>query len=413
MQQISYPANYAGELIAPASKSYLQRAIAIASLSKTPCLIQNYYPSNDALAALNIARTLGAAIRIEGDNLAITGNKKSLDAVTIHCGEAGLSARMFAPIAAVLSEEVCITGEGSLLTRPMLMLIDALTKLKVFVHSERGFLPIYTKGKLQPAHIRIDGSESSQVLTGLLIALPLLDSDSIIEVLQLKSIPYIQMTLDILADFNVTVKHDNYKTFWIKGNQRPTAESYQVEGDWSGAAFHLVGAAIGGSIKLNNLNTLSAQADRAILDALKSCGAMVKMEKNSVSVAKNTLNAFEFDATDCPDLFPPLAALAAACNGTSTLFGTERLTHKESNRALSLQTEMAKVGIKIELSDNKMHITGGEINGALVSSQNDHRIAMAMAVLGLIAKAPIEISDAEAVNKSYPTFFEDFKMACV
>ena len=412
MNQTIYPANYRGKLTMPTSKSYLQRAIAIACLSESPCFIQDYYLNKDVKAALSIAKALGAKISHNSANLIIQKGEITQKTITLNCGESGLSARMFSPIAALLYDEVTITGEGSLLTRPMQMVVDILSNFGLKVTSNNGFLPIHIKGRLKGTYPTIDVSESSQLLTGLLIALTQAKEESFIEVMNINSKPYIQMTVDILAHFGLFAVHKDFKTFYIEGNQKARARPYKIEGDWSGAAFHLVGAAISGKIKLNNLDLDSSQGDKAVLVALKSCGATIMMKKNSIYVEKNKLNAFEFDATDCPDLFPPLAVLAAACNGTSTIIGTERLVHKESNRALSLQTEMAKVGIKIELEDNKMFITGGRVGGGLVSSQNDHRIAMAMAILGLISEEKIEISDAEAVNKSYPTFFEDFKTAC-
>ena len=413
MRQTIFSAIYQGKITAPASKSYLQRAIAIASLSDAPCVIQHYYPSSDAKAALSIVQDLGAKISIDNTNLTLQKGKISSKNVTINCGEAGLSARMFSPIAAMLYDEVSITGEGSLLLRPMRLIADALQKLGVAVCTNNGFLPIHTKGQLKPADISIDGSESSQLLTGLLIALSQLNRDSVVRVSELKSIPYIEMTLVILKHFGVNIEHKNHEIFWIKGNQNIAAKGYAVEGDWSGAAFHLVGGAISGKIVVDNLNIASAQADKAVLEALKACGATIITDNNSIIVEKNELKAFEFDATHCPDLFPPLAVLAAACEGVTTLIGVDRLLHKESNRALSLQIEMRKVGIMIKIEGNKMRITGGRVGEGLVSSQNDHRIAMAMAILGLISNKKIEISDAEAVNKSYPTFWDDFKMACV
>jgi 3-phosphoshikimate 1-carboxyvinyltransferase len=183
-----------------------------------------------------------------------------------------------------------------------------------------------------------------------------------------------------------------------------------VEGDWSGAAFHLVAAAIAGNIMIEGLNKNSSQADKAILEALEKAGAKITWESDkAIIVEKDKLYAFEFDATHCPDLFPPLAALAANCKGISKIKGTNRLLHKESNRALSIQSELQKLGINVELKNDEMWICGGKISGGKIYSHNDHRIAMMGAVLALKANAPIEIEAAEAIQKSYPSFFDDFE----
>lgn len=399
---------YSGTLLAPASKSYLQRAIAIAALSPETVTITGYTPSKDADAAMSIATALGAEVILNNETISVRGIKTTNTPVVLHCGESGLSTRMFSAIAALYNREITLTGEGSLLKRPLTMVQDALTQLGKNVELHNGFLPLQMSGTLQAGELDIDGSESSQLLTGLLIALPLLQGDSTINVRQLKSIPYIQMTLDILEAFGIHIEHENYQVFHIKGGQLPRATHYQVEGDWSGAAFHLVGAAISGHLTMQGLNLNSSQADRAILDALKSCGAQVESHGNDLYIKKQDLKAFTFDATHCPDLFPPLAALAACCEGTSHIIGTSRLLNKESNRALTIQSELGKLGITVELSDNTMHITGGQVQGAHVNSHHDHRIAMMCAILSLVAHNTIHIHHPEAIEKSYPQFYEHF-----
>lgn len=407
MTQTVSPATYHGEITAPPSKSYLQRAIAIAALAQEPTTIHYYAPNADADAAIRIVKTLGAQVEISGTQLHVIPGETQASEITLDCGEAGLSTRMFSPIAACFDRTTHITGHGSIMKRPMGMITDALTQLNCRVSSSHGFLPLIINGRMTSGNIDIDGSESSQLLTGLLIALPLLDGESCITVHNLKSIPYVQMTLDILDAFGVAIKHDNFHTFTIKGNQRPKGTSYAVEGDWSGATFHLVGAAVSGEATVKGLSPHSAQADKAVLQALESCGATVSTEANSITVQKNELRAFEFDATHCPDLFPPLAALAACCEGETRIIGTERLTSKESNRALTIQEEFGKLGIDVRLDGNCMKIRGGIIQGGEVSSRNDHRIAMATAILGIRAEGAVTIHQAEAIQKSYPEFFND------
>lgn len=411
VKKIIHPAKYKGTLNAPASKSYLQRAIALAGLADGKSEISGYTPSGDADAAIRIIREMGATVIIKNGTLNIHGFGIPNKELELNAGESGLSTRMFTPIAALSTKKVVISGEGSLLARPMNMIADALTKLGKDVQSSDGKLPITLKGNLKAGKIIVDASESSQILTGLLMALPLLKTSSVLNVMNPTSIPYIQMTLDILNDFGIYIEHENYSVYRIAGSQKINPINYKVEGDWSGAAFHLIAAAISGEVTILNLNVKSAQADRAILNALENCGAIIEDHENGISVSKDGLRSFHFDATQCPDLFPPLAALAACCEGKSQIVGVSRLKNKESDRGLSIQTEFEKLGISVTIIGNRMIIEGGKIKGGKVNSHNDHRMAMSLAVLGLVSETPIEIDGAEAVSKSYPGFFEDFASA--
>lgn len=405
-----FPYTYTGRTInAPASKSYLQRAIAIASLFHGKTTITNITLSNDALAAIGIAKSLGAVVASDVEAIVVEGRVNQTDgAITIDCGESGLSTRMFSPIAALLSNDVTITGHGSILTRPMDMVIDALSQLGANVESRDGKLPLHVTGGIQGGRISIDGSESSQLLTGLLITLPFAQEKTEIEVWNLKSIPYAQMTLDILKEFGIQISHKNYELFEIEPlSSIEHNSSYHVEGDWSGAAFHIVGAALSGEVTIKGLNQNSAQADKAVLDVLDLVGAQYSWDKGELTVSTAQLRAFEFDATQCPDLFPPLAAMAVGCNGESKIQGIHRLGSKESNRALTIQSELAKLGVKVVLDGDTMIITPSKIVGGTISSCNDHRIAMMGAVLASISSGSIAIENPEAINKSYPQFFED------
>jgi 3-phosphoshikimate 1-carboxyvinyltransferase len=216
------------------------------------------------------------------------------------------------------------------------------------------------------------------------------------------------MTIDTAQRFGVEILHNGYTQFYIEGGQHYRALEYSIEGDWSAAAPLLVAGAIAGEVTLNNISSLSKQADTAVCTALERAGAELIHEPNRITVAHRALRAFNFDATQCPDLFPPLVALAAACTGESTLKGTSRLTHKESNRALTLQEEYQKLGIEIDLSTpDLMRIRGGEIHAATVHSHGDHRIAMSLAVSALRSATPFDVEHAEAIDKSYPRFFDD------
>jgi 3-phosphoshikimate 1-carboxyvinyltransferase len=272
-------------------------------------------------------------------------------------------------------------------------------------------LPVNIKGEMQSGEICIDASDSSQLLSGLLITLPFLDGDSSIYVKDLVSFPYVDMTIGILKDFGVDITNESYKRFFVKGNQQIKSSKYIIEGDWSGAAFHLVGAAISGEVKIYGLNPNSLQADKAILKALVQCGAEVIIKEDFIEVKRLELNSFSFDATDCPDLFPSLVSLASCCKGVSVIKGVRRLINKESNRARSIKLEFAKIGVKVILKDNHMYIHGSKvIKGAIINSHNDHRIAMALSIMGSVSKGPINITDSEVVAKSYSNFYKDLEI---
>ncbi|XOV67869.1 MAG: 3-phosphoshikimate 1-carboxyvinyltransferase [Fluviicola sp.] len=407
------PFNYYGQIEVPRSKSYLQRAIAIATLIPAETTIHGFTASNDALVALGIAKSFDAKYSILNDTVKIQGiSGDSIDKLEIFCGEAGLSTRMFSPIASVLSKNVIVNGEGSILERPMDMVIDGLQQLGAKVDSNKQKLPLRIQGGINAGDITIDGSESSQFLTGLLIGLSFLPEPSRIQALNLKSVPYVQMTLDVLNAFQISVERKKNDTFVTKPKKRDfkSEYTYQVEGDWSGASFHIVGASISGEIELIGLNLASSQADVKILEAIQQAGATIEHDQNNcLKIKKGQLNAFQFDSTDCPDLFPPLAALAAACHGTSEITGTKRLLHKESNRAVTIKEELGKLGITVILGENTMTIRGGQIEGGTVSSRNDHRIAMMAGILASCSKNAITINNSDAVNKSYPDFFKDLQ----
>ena len=399
-------------IVVPSSKSMTQRAIAAATLAKGKSIIRNYSLCDDCLAALDVATALGAQIIEEENNLQITGNFH-LKNSQLNCRESAFCARLFSPIVALQSLPAEIVGSGTLLRRSMKDVINSLNAfgVKVFSSEEKNnFLPLKIEGILKNTCATIDASQSSQVLSGLLMSLPLLKNDSEIIVENLASRPYIDMTLEVMKTFGVSVENENYKKFSIKGNQCYTPQTYAVEGDWSSAAFWLVSAAISGNLTLTNLRADSLQADKAILKVLEQVGAIIEWKENAITVQSDTRNPFHFNASDCPDLFPPLVLLATFCDGNSIIEGVNRLQQKESNRALALQETFGKFGVPIEIINNTMIVQGGKsLHGATVSSFHDHRIAMAVACVGLFTEEQVNIIDADCVKKSYPKFFDDFK----
>ena len=421
MVAIVHPSKLSGSQIAPASKSSMQRACAAALIHIGKTIIHNPGHSNDDLAALDVIQKLGATVvigktasgKIHTSPIEVNSNGVKPIGPSMNCGESGLGIRMFTPIAALSNELIGIEGKGSLVKRPMHFFDEILPLVGVKVQSQKGFLPIQIQGPLVPATITIDGSLSSQFLTGMLMAYAATEKQDIeIKVVDLKSKPYIDLTLAVLNAFGWKVEHTNYESFRFLAHAplQPVIE-YTVEGDWSGAAFLLVAGAIAGPIKVKGLQLNSTQADKKIMEALISAKANMIQEVDGILIGpsadnSNNLIAFEFNATDCPDLFPPLVALASVCNGVTKIKGVSRLAHKESDRGLTLQTEFAKMGVQIKLVGDEMLIHGGSlIQSATVFSQHDHRIAMACGVAALVANGPIEITEAEAINKSYTNFF--------
>ena len=416
MQVTVLPSIIKGTITAPASKSAMQRACAAALLKGGKTVLHNPGVSADDEAALHIIQQLGAVVQKENDTVIIDSNGVNPIGNEINCGESGLSARMFTSIAALSERPITITGGGSLLKRPFDFFTKILPQLGVECESNNGLLPLHIAGPLMPKNIEIDGSLSSQFLTGLLFAYSAVKANDVtINVRDLASKPYIDLTLQVMNDFGLSIPiNTDYKSFYFPAQPISLTTNqdinFSVEGDWSGAAFLLVAGAIAGDITVKGLDNFSTQADKAILQALMQCEATISIEEKQVRVSNSKLKALHFNATDCPDLFPPLAVLAAYCDGTSVIEGVHRLTHKESNRAITLQQELGKMGVEIVLQDDLMVIKGGgKVKGATVHSRHDHRIAMACAVAALGAEGNTTIEEGEAVNKSYPQFWEHLR----
>ena len=395
----------AGVVTPPCSKSYAQRALAAALLADGETILRNLDFCDDTLSAIRVIETLGAEVeRLDERTVKVRGGLAP-KSNTLNVGESGLATRMFTPIASLCNVPITVQGEGTLLYRPMNMMIEPLRKLGVEVRDGGGRLPVEVCGPMRGGEIDVDGSVSSQFLTGLLMALPLAKEDTTIAVANAVSKPYLDMTIDLASKFGVNIQHNDYEEFFVEGDQKYEAADLVIEGDWSAAAMLLVAGAIGGEITLTNVSMLSKQADVAICDALVRAGASVTSEPNSITVERRDLVAFEFNATQCPDLFPALAALAAAAEGESVIYGTHRLEHKESNRAETIAEEYKKLGIEVRLEGDAMYIKGGKIRSAEVESHHDHRIAMSLAVSALRSDGELLIRNAECVAKSFPDFF--------
>jgi 3-phosphoshikimate 1-carboxyvinyltransferase len=415
MKAIIQPSRLKGTLQAPASKSAGQRALAAALLHHGVTNINNIGNSEDSLAALQVIQDLGATVSISGEKVIVSSEGVIPVSKSINCGESGLSLRMFTAIAALCDSRILITGEGSLQDRPMNEFDNIFGQLGIDWESNNGKLPFSVQGPLRPVDISVDGSLSSQFITGLLMAYSAAGANAVIHVNDLKSRPYIDMTLQVMRVFGMTVpRHNDYKSFIFEHERKEPGKeqviNYTVEADWSAAAFLLVAGAIAGPVTIRGLDPSSAQADRQILDVLMRANAGIAIDAKGIVVHPSACSAFDFDATDCPDLFPPLVALAVYCEGESVITGVERLLHKESNRAVSLAKEFGKMGAIVTVDGNRMIISGGKkLKGAAVHSHDDHRIAMACAVAALGAEGETVISKAGAVRKSYPSFFRDLE----
>lgn len=395
-----------GVISAPASKSCMQRAIASALLADGETIIINPSNCDDALSSLAMAECLGAKIRQEDDRIFIKGGFVPA-CNELNCGESGLGLRMFSAIASLHSEPVKISGKGSILKRPVGISAETMNNLGVELRLNNGFLPLEIKGPLKGGISFLDGSVSSQFLTGLLIASPVISNNTQLIVSNLKSRQYIDLTLDVIRRFGIEIYNEDYTRFLIPGEQKYKAIEYEVEGDWSGAAFLLVMAAVYGKITVKNLSLMSTQPDRAIIEVLRRVGAKLDIKDNSVSVEHDKLESFDFDISECPDLAPPLVALAINCKGKSIIRGTERLRIKESDRASVLVREFSKLGVNINSDDNQIVIEGrSDIRSCELESHGDHRIAMALTLAGLGAEEGIIINSASSVKKSYPAFFD-------
>ena len=403
------PARVEGVVAAPPSKSVAQRAIAAAQLSDGSGEVwwgsHIAKHASDIRAALECVRQLGAAIAERDDRVVITPGRPNA-ATTLPCGESGLCLRLFSPIAALYDVEVELSAAGSLKRRPVGAIVEPLTRLGARCSTEQGLAPVVVRGPMRGGSVDYDDPLTSQILTGLLMALPRAPADSEIRVASLVSAPYVRLTVRLMRTYGVEVEHDAALTrFCIPGGQRYRPSAFRVEGDWSAAAFMLVAGAIAGKVTVRNLDCRTEQADVAVLEVLERCGAELTIGADQVTVEQNDLEPFRFDASDCPDLFPPLVALAAACRGASRIDGVGRLVHKESDRARALVGEYSRLGASIDVDADRLTIRGGALEGGTVDSHNDHRIAMSLALAGLCARGPVGIEAWRCVDKSYPTFF--------
>lgn len=422
------------------SKSCAQRAIILAALADGTSHISGYSPCRDNESAIEAAKALGAKVSCRGDVLSITGTAGRVSALKeLHAGESGFLTRMMIPVlAATGSTPVRITGEKTLLARP---LPGAAAMLDIFGISLDGEkVPLTVSGSFDFGNhdtIEIDGSGGSQLVSGLLAALPLCKHNCTIRLNKPKSIPYIFMTLDLMRQFGVNVVSEmegpeefvetqdwslcDAITFEVKGGCSYKAADVDLEADWSAAANFMVAGAIFGKADIKGLDTKSLQADLSVLDILPLAGAAVSQEEESgiVHVVRGPLRGFEVDASNCPDIVPVMSVLAAFCQGESTITGVARLATKESNRPGVIVEMLKAMGVYARLSGDKLHIDGRTLESRLLTGRllkggnyptyGDHRIAMALAVASLGSDSQIVMDDVTCMDKSFPAFMQTFK----
>ncbi|MHC4133426.1 MAG: 3-phosphoshikimate 1-carboxyvinyltransferase [Planctomycetota bacterium] len=407
MRQAVLPSRIDGALVAPPSKSVMIRVTAAALLAGgARTRISNPSLCDDALSGLRVAEGLGASVEVSDGEVTIEGGLRPARRL-LDCGESGLCLRMFLAVGALWGGELTLTGRGPLLRRPTTAVEGPIRALGARCRTRNDLPPVSVCGPLRGGEAIVDGALSSQFLSGLLLALPCVEKDSRLLAKNLASRPYIELTLTLLRRFGVRIEREEEDRFLIPGGQRPTVGDHRVEGDWSAAASLLVLGAVGGRIRVTGLDPDSVQADRRVLDILADAGAHVTRLAGGAEVERNSLRAFQFDATDAPDLVPPLVALACHCEGTSVLTGVARLRYKESSRAEIVAREFSGLGVRIDATDDTLVVRGGPIKGGSARSHGDHRIAMALAAAAVGARGPVAIDGVEHVAKSYPRFLED------
>ena len=365
MEKTIHPSQVSGEVRPPCSKSYAQRALAAALLSDGETTLSNIELCDDTRYAMNVITGLGASVRQTGPTEYVIRGGLAPITDTINTGESGLATRLFTPIAALCDRRMTITGTGTMLRRPIGMMIDPLRNLGVQVRSN-GYLPITVQGPLRGGETDVEAYVSSQFLTGLLMSLPLAEGDTILHVEQPNSLPYLAVTVDLASKFRIRMEHNGFREFFIPGGQHYHPAKLHIEGDWSSAAFMLVAGAIAGEVTAKRMNTLSLQADLAIIQALTKAGAVIITTPDEITVRKRELTGFDFDATQRPDLFPILAVLGANCEGTTHIRGVNRLVYKESNRAEAIVSEYTKLGMDVALEDDVMTVRGGSLSGGTI-----------------------------------------------
>lgn len=419
-----WPTKLHGTVMAPSSKSMGHREIICAGLAAGTSVVDNISMSKDIEATCRCLRALGAEINEVPSSFAgrralqVAGSGRLRAAEPgADCGESGSTLRFFIPLGALLGEKFTFTGHGKLVSRPLQAYYDIFAEQGLEYVNENGGLPLTVCGRLKPGCYRLPGDVSSQYVSGLLFALPLLEGDSVIEITSpLESASYVDMTLSCLHKYGVEIINEGnaHRKYYVKGGQQYRARGSMVEGDWSQAAFWAVGGSLGRRVACSGLDPASLQGDKAVIEIMRRMGADITAEGDCVAAAGGRTRGCVIDASDCPDIIPVLTVLAAVSSGTTEIINAGRLRIKECDRLAAMTSELNKLGAEItELPDGlivKGHPEGLQ-GGAEADAWNDHRIAMSLAIAAQACAEPFILNGAESVQKSYPDFWEDYAAA--
>lgn len=411
-----------GEAQLPASKSFAQRAILLAALAEGTTKLYGITLCDDTRAAMGVAESLGAEIFLEGEVMTVTGHQNILEKGLVvkdnrfFVGESALLARLCIPLAGLSQEDITITGEKSLLGRRIDEHKTALRKLGITLdYTDKSYLPVTVHGHLKGGEIFLSGKKGSQMISGMLLALSQCKNGSMIDISNVTSSPYINLTTYIASFFGLTkyeipVDDEEEMVCYVEPLQKvEPVFGLQIEKDWSSAALLLAAGAIMGDITLKGLDTYSQQADAVMFVIMEECLIDIVEDKDVVNVRKSIISPFYYDISDCPDLFAPLFLMASQAEGESIIAGINRLKNKESNRALTFSKEFEKLGVQSHIAGDEIYIYGCEnfvYESAKCSAHGDHRLAMSLYIASLMAKGPVEIEDMESIGKSFPNFVE-------
>lgn len=403
MKAIIFPSRLSGTTVAPPSKSYTHRAIILAALAFGKSRLENTLISDDTKATIEACKLLGAKITVKRNLVEVEGAggrfPKKSKPITINCGLSGTTIRLIAAIAALSPNEIILTGEKRLTERPIGELVKILKLQGVDIRTAKNnqFPPVKINGgNVTGGEITVSGKISSQFISALLIIAPFALKDTQINISDLKSAPYVDITVDMMRTFGVSALK-NGNRYKIQSGQKYKAQKYKVEGDYSSASYLFAAASVTNShLKIDNLNPGSVQGDKYFLEILE------KMKKNNLPEIK-------FNLGNYPDIVPSVSVVAASQRGTTIIENIAHLRTKESDRVRALATELSKMNIHVLEKKDALVISGGGLKGAQINTYNDHRIAMSFAVAGLAASGKTVINNAEVVNKSYPDFWKDLQ----
>lgn len=414
------PSKLKGTVLVPSSKSMGHREIICAGLAEGTSLVDNISMSKDIEATCRCLTALGVEIEpavsaFQGRSaLRITGNGHLSSVCSMaDCGESGSTLRFFIPLGAMLGVPFTFVGHGKLVSRPLQAYYDIFQEQGIVYTNNAGLLPLTVNGRLKAGIFRLPGNVSSQFVSGLLFALPLLEGDSVIELTSaLESASYVDMTLSCLAKYGIKVVNENHRRYFVPGGQHYQAHTSKVEGDWSQAAFWAVGGALGKGITCAGVDFSVLQGDKVLVDIMRAMGAGLEEQGTNLLVEKSTTQGIIIDAADCPDIIPILTVLAAVSYGRTEIINAGRLRIKECDRLAAISRELSRLGAAVTELPEGLVIEGkpeGLRGGAEVDAWNDHRIAMSLAIAAQCCKEPIVLTGAGSVAKSYPEFWQDYQ----